>query len=227
MTESSPDARVIEKIAGFFQDSRWLQGYVRGKLRADPAYRAVLTELRRRPQPVLDIGCGLGLLSFYLREHGFAEPILGVDLDGSKIGRAAAIAAREYEGLRFSVCDAREVSPDFSAVVMLDVLHYLEDDSRRRLLEAIAAKASPGGLVLIRNATKDRSLRYALTYLEELFVRAIGWIPGGGIINFPTPDAVASAFRHGGFAEEIRPLWGRTPFSSHYFVFRRIGGDSE
>jgi 2-polyprenyl-3-methyl-5-hydroxy-6-metoxy-1,4-benzoquinol methylase len=222
MTDNAKnDARVIEKIAGFFNDSRWLRGYVRGKLRTDPAYRAVLEELQERPQPVLDIGCGLGLLSFYLREQGLQEPIMGVDCDAPKIKRATEIAAREYSGLDFGVCDAREVSAQYGAVVILDVLHYLEDASQRRLLEDIADKVPEGGVVIIRNAPKDGSLRYRLTYLEELFVRAVGWIRGGGVINFPTKDAVAAPFRARGFSEEIRPLWGRTPFNSYLFVFRR------
>ena len=227
MHDVAPDRRVIEKIAGHFQGSRWLQGYVRGKLRTDPAYTAVLEELRRRPQPLLDIGCGLGLLSFFLREHGVTGPILGVDCDEPKIARAAGIAAREYSGLTFSVGDARNVSADFGAVVMLDVLHYLDDANQRRLLDDVAARVPPGGWAMIRNGIRDGGLRYRITYTEELFVRAIGWIKGEGVINFPTREAVAAAFRQGGFEEEIRPLWGRTPFNSHLFVFRRIDRSSE
>ncbi len=220
---SNPESQksIIEKIAGFFPHSRWLQGYVRGKLKSDPAYHAVLKEMQRSPRPMLDIGCGLGLLSFFLRENGVNERILGVDCDAPKIARASEIAAREYTGLEFSVCDARDVSPDFSAIVLLDVLHYLEDESQQRLLEDIAARIPPGGWALIRNAPKDASLRYRLTYLEELFVRGTGWIKGGGIINFPTIDAVAAPFRKAGFVEEIHPLWGGTPFNSYLFLFRR------
>lgn len=221
MSSSASQSQVLEKIAGFFHGSRWLQGYVRGKLRTDPAYPAVLAEMRRSPQPMLDIGCGLGLLSFFLRENGVSERILGVDCDAPKIARAAKIGAKEYSGLEFAVCDARDVSPDYSAVVLLDVLHYLEDESQQRLLEDIAAKVPPGGWVLIRNAPKDNSLRYRLTYLEELFVRGTGWIKGGGIINFPTINAVAAAFRRSGFEEEIHPLWGGTPFNSYLFLFKR------
>lgn len=223
MTDPGRDA--VETIAGHFHGSRWLQGYVRGKLGSDPAYRAVLEELKLRPQPVLDIGCGLGLLAFFLRQHGVAERILGVDSDARKIAKAAQIAALEYDdGLEFAVGDAREVVAGFGAVVMLDVLHYLEDASQRRLLEEIAARVPPGGVVMVRTALADGSLRYWVTYLEELFVRAVGWIRGGGAINFPTLEAVASAFRRAGFEEEVRPLWGRTPFNSYLLVFRRLDG---
>jgi 2-polyprenyl-3-methyl-5-hydroxy-6-metoxy-1,4-benzoquinol methylase len=225
VAEPAREAEAIEAIAAHFVGSRWLQGYVRGKLRSDPAYRAVLVELERRPQPVLDIGCGLGLLSFFLRRNGFTERIRGVDSDAEKIARAAQIAAREYDaGLEFSVGDAREVAADFGAVVMLDVLHYLEEASQERLLEGLASRVPPGGVVVIRTALADGSLRYWVTYLEEIFVRAIRWIRGGGAINFPTQEGVASIFRRAGFEEEIRPLWGRTPFNSYLLVFRRADG---
>jgi len=219
--KSRSEHDLIEKIVGYFPESRWLQGYVRGKLRTDPAYPAVLERLRERPQPALDIGCGLGLLSFYLREQGYQEPVMGVDCDAKKIAKAAEIAATQYQGLAFAPTDARDVSPDYSAIILLDVLHYLTDESQQALLTAIADKVPAGGIVIIRNAPRDGSWRYRLTWLEEVFVRAIGWIGGGGIINFPTIEAIAEPFRQRGFAEEIKPLWGRTPFNSYLFCFRR------
>lgn len=221
MTDSDIDSRVIATITEYFKDSHWLRGYVRGKLRTDPAYRAVLEELRQSPQPVLDIGCGLGLLSFYLREHGVSVPILGVDCDAPKIAKATAIAEANYSGLDFAVQDAKDVSPDYSAVVILDVLHYLASDHQRNLLENIAEKVPAGGVVILRNAVKEKNLRYRLTYLEELFVRTVGWIKSRAPINFPTKDQVAQPFRARGFTEDIRPLWGNTPFNSTLFVFRR------
>jgi 2-polyprenyl-3-methyl-5-hydroxy-6-metoxy-1,4-benzoquinol methylase len=219
--KASLEHELQEKIAGYFAESRWLQGYVRGKLRTDPAYPAVWERLREQPQAALDIGCGLGLLSFYLREQGYQEPMLGVDCDAKKIAKAAAIAATHYQGLSFAATDARDVAPDYSAIIMLDVLHYLKEESQQALLHAVAERVPPGGIVIIRNAPNDGSWRYRLTYLEELFVRAIGWIGGGGVINFPTIEAIAEPFRQRGFAEEIRPLWGRTPFNSYLFCFRR------
>lgn len=217
---------IIEKIANHFTGSRWLQGYVRGKLRTDPAYRAVLDLLRQHPQSVLDIGCGLGLLSFYLRENGFREPVLGVDSDAKKIAKAGDIAAAHYKGLTFEPTDAREVSVNYSAVVMLDVLHYLNAEAQRSLLQAVAEKIPPGGIVIIRNTPRDSSWRYILTWMEEVFVRVVGWIRGAGIIHFPTVEEVADPFRQRGYGEEIRPLWGRTPFNSHLFVFTRPSADS-
>jgi hypothetical protein len=63
-------------------------------------------------------------------------------------------------------------------------------------------------------------LRFALTRLEEWFVKFSRWIPVSGS-NFPTRAEVSAPFRRAGFQEEIRPLWGLTPFNSYFFSYRR------
>ena len=41
-------------------DRRALQGYVRWKVRTDPAYAAALEGLRGHEFPLVDLGCGVG-----------------------------------------------------------------------------------------------------------------------------------------------------------------------
>jgi hypothetical protein len=97
---------------------------------------------------------------------------------------------------------------------MIDLLHYLSDDEQRALL----AQAAQSELVIIRDAVRDGSWRYRLTYAEEAFARAVGWLKAERL-NFPARDALTSAFY--GFEREIVPMWGRTPFNNYLFVFRR------
>lgn len=223
MKQHSPDndRAVIETIAAHFGGSRWLQGYARGKLRTDPAYGAVFELLRERREPVLDIGCGLGLLSFYLREHGVSEPILGVDRDAAKIARACRIAAAHYTDLRFECKDALDVAPGAGTVVMLDLLHYLGRGKQVALLASLAESTPLGGIVIIRATPRDRTWRFLMTRMEEVFMWGVGWIRGEDRLYFPTVEELAAPFRAHGFREEIRPLWGRTPFNSYLFVFSR------
>ncbi|NEL80947.1 MAG: SAM-dependent methyltransferase, partial [Xanthomonas perforans] len=57
--------------------------YTQAKLRTDPLYPGVLAELRSTTAPVLDLGCGLGLLAHALRADGQALAYHGVDVDAS------------------------------------------------------------------------------------------------------------------------------------------------
>ncbi len=209
---------VAVRVAGLFS-SRLLRGYARGKLRGDPVYQAVLERLRGTAAPLFDVGCGVGLLEFFLRESGFANPITGIDHDERKVAQANAAASR-YEALHFERADAREPMPRGSNVILIDVLHYFSDPEQERILQNAAAAVPPGGLVLVRDAIRDGSLRYRLTAAQEGFSRAIRWLRAERL-NFPTRERIVWPFA--GFAAEIVPLWGRTPFNNYLFVFRRSG----
>ena len=59
----------------------FLRTYVRAKLASDPVYAAVFEQLRGSDLPVIDVGCGVGILAMYLRQRGFTAPIVGIDHD--------------------------------------------------------------------------------------------------------------------------------------------------
>lgn len=206
------------RVADLFA-SRFLRGYTRGKLRGDPVYRAVLDHLRGTTAPLYDVGCGVGLLEFFLRESGFVNPITGIDHDERKVAQANAVAKR-YEGLHFERADARDAMPAGVNVALVDVLHYFSEPDQKRILVNAAAAVPPGGLVIVRDAIRDGSLRYGLTAAQERFSRAIRWLRAERL-NFPVREQITSPFD--GFAAEIVPLWGRTPFNNYLFVFRRPG----
>jgi SAM-dependent methyltransferase len=198
-------------------DSRFLRGYIKGKLRSDPVYNGTLERVGDRP--LFDLGCGVGVLEFYLRELGFTQPILGIDHDAKKVAVATRIAS-SYRDVEFVVGDARSPIPPGMSVTALDILHYFRDQEQSAILENIAAAVPPGGVAIIRDAVRDGSLRYRITKLQEMFSRAIRWLKAERL-NFPTRERIVAPFRARGFAEEIVPLWGRTPFNNYLFVFRR------
>ena len=198
-------------VAALF-DSRFLRGYARSKLARDPVYAAVA---ERIPDlPLLDLGCGLGLLAFSLRQRGFCAPILGVDHDARKIDAARRAADGSVE---FRQGDVRDPIDAQGNVALLDVLHYFSDDDQQMILRNAAACVAPGGVAIIRDAIDDGSWRYRATYIAETFARSIGWLKGERL-NFPTRESIGSAFD--GFDAEVVPLWGRSPFNNYLFVFR-------
>ena len=213
---------MIERIARRYE-GQWLQGYARGKLRSDPAFAAVFQCVKDAPLPVLDVGCGVGLLEFYLRERGFASPLHGFDFDAPKIAQAQRSASAHDKAVTFSVADAGHVLPgERGHVVMLDVLHYLDATAQGDLLERVAERIAPGGLCLIRETPRDATWRFRATQIEELFIRSILWMKSGAV-HFPTIEEVVAPFARRGFSAQVRPLWGRTPFNSHLFILRAGG----
>ncbi len=204
-----------DRVAALF-DSRFLRGYARGKIEHDPVYAAVFARIP--DMPLVDLGCGIGLLPFYLRERGFNQPILGVDHDARKVSAAATATDGRYHALTFRTGDARESLSFLGSVVMLDLLHYFDDATQLRILRNAAACVMPGGAAIIRDALRDGTWRYRLTYLQESAARAIGWLRAERL-NFPTRQTLVAAFD--GFTVEEIPLRGGLPLNNYLFVFRR------
>jgi 2-polyprenyl-3-methyl-5-hydroxy-6-metoxy-1,4-benzoquinol methylase len=217
---SAAETALIARIAARYA-RREHRSYVRGKLRWDPVFRAVEPLLAASPRPLLDVGCGLGLLGQYLRESGFRARYLGIDLDARKIGEAQ-LAARNGLDLEFAAGSATAL-PEFRGdVALLDVLHYLPAGHQQLALAEAAARVPPGGLLEIRNVVRDASWRFRVTVAQEHFSRALRWMRYPAT-HFPERDEIEAPLRATGFSTEVRPLWGRTPFNSYLFVARRDG----
>ena len=195
--------------------SGFLRSYVRVKTATDPVYNAVYEHLRHSKLPVLDVGCGVGILAFYLRERGFAAPISGIDHDGRKVEIARRVADGD-ENLSFAIGDARTPFEFQGNVVLLDVLHYFTDEDQVAILRNAA---SAGGMVLIRDGIRDGSFRYRFTYAQETLARIGGWLKAERL-NFPTADTIEQSF-NGAFRREVQPMSGRLPFNNYLFAFRR------
>jgi 2-polyprenyl-3-methyl-5-hydroxy-6-metoxy-1,4-benzoquinol methylase len=211
----------LRRIAARFDVSLPTRGYIIGKIATDPAYRAVLEQCTDSPFPIIDIGCGLGLLAHYLREHGCPTLIHGFDFDARKIELARRAAKRAgLTDVSFAVGDVADVPPHESNLVLLDVLHYLEVRAQQRLLQTLADRARAGGTVIIRSALRENSWRYRLTLAQEHWTRWSGWINSPAPIRFPSAAEIAAPFLAAGCRCEALPLWGRTPFNSHLFVAR-------
>ena len=220
--ESNEHESACRKIADRFPE-RWLRLYVFAKLRSDPVFPAAYQLLRETSQPVTDLGCGVGLLAFYLRERNCHMPITGVDCDKRKIERAREIARRNYEGVSFRKTQARRSVPREGHIAVFDLLHYLSPNDQSDLLDQLASRLSPGCLLLIRDCPRDAGPRYWLTHLAERLAQVTTWnlkTP----LYFPSRDEIGSVFNEEHFAHATRSLWGRTPFNNHLFVFRRRGG---
>lgn len=193
----------------------FLRSYVRLKTAGDPAYDAVFEALRGSSEAIVDLGCGIGALEFYLRERGLAAPIAGVDHDSRKVAVARGVANGD-RSLSFEIGDVRAARDLPGTIVILDVLHYLTDDEQATLLDRAA---STGSTVVIRDAVRDGTWRYWATVGQETLARAGGWLRVDRL-NFPTREAIERPFR-GDFDCEMRALFGRTPFNNYLFVFRR------
>lgn len=230
-TRPVPAARARHIASAFgperWYGNRWDLHYTRAKLGSDPLYPGVCAALQGSRLPLLDLGCGLGLLAHALRAEGLAMPYRGIDLDGAKIRRAkrAALRARLPEAM-FEARDLADPGFDLASlghqgnVAVLDVLQFVPEPAQQRLLEQVIAMLVPGSRLVIRTGLADGSRRARITRAVDVFSRLVGWMsaaPG----SYPDPDRLRAAFDDAGLESRFTPLYGRTPFNNWLIVATR------
>lgn len=230
-TRPVPAARA-RRIASAFGPERWYGNrwdlhYTRAKLASDPLYPGVCEALHGSRLPLLDLGCGLGLLVHALRAEGLGMAYRGIDLDAAKIHRAKRAARRA--GLEDAMFEARDLAdPGFDLaalghrgnVAVLDVLQFVPPPAQRLLLDQVIAMLIPGSCLVIRTGLADGSRRARITRAVDVFSRLVGWMdaaPG----SYPDPDRLRAAFDAAGLASRFTPLYGRTPFNNWLIVASR------
>lgn len=211
---------------------RFARHWTAGKLEGDPVFRHLLASgLLPRDARILDLGCGQGVLAAMLgaaREahargewpHDWPQPpnpaaMRGIDISRRGVERAAR-ANPEGEFIAGNIADATFANSD--AVVILDVLHYLDALSQQQVLERVRDTLAPGGVLLLRIGDAGKGARFAVTRAVDFVVTALrGSIPR-------THVKPAAEWRRQleelGFAVEAQPMSAGTPFANVLLVAR-------
>ncbi len=190
--------------------------WVRAKLLGDPAAKLVADVASGS---LLDLGTGRGQLPLLLLLLGRGSRVRGIDWDAAKI----AAATRAGEGLSASfVCADVRTAPMEAAdtVLLIDVLHYFTVEEQDAILDRAAAAVRPGGRILVRDADATAGWRSAVTLWEERVFTLLR-VNRGERVRFRPALDLAARLEAAGFACEIRPASGGTPFANVLLVGRR------
>ena len=161
--------------------------------------------LLRDRKHILDLGCGQGLLTAWLRAaaanfeeggwpQGWPPPpssrIRGIELMSRDVERARAALGPHCEISQGDIRTAALGTAD--AVVILDVLHYMTDEEQREVLKRVRAALPAAGLLLLR--VGDAEWRPALS-LQSVGRqdRDVVARPFAGADLLPQPRAMARA----------------------------------
>lgn len=215
-------------IARRFLPGRYHYHYCRSKLRSDPLYDGVADALRGSEAPLLDLGCGLGLLAHTLDAAGVTLPYRGVDNDADKIAAAQmAAAAGDLQHSRFDVVDLARGFPPVhrGSVAILDMLQFLSEDERHGLLRSAADCLMPGARLVIRTGLADGNWRSTITRGADWFARAVRWMNAAPRC-YPTRAGLEADLAAFGLRVTATPLWGRTPFNNWLFVAEPVSGST-
>jgi predicted exporter/SAM-dependent methyltransferase len=132
---------------------RHLPGYprifARFKIMIDPMF-AELQKYVQNPRRIIDIGCGYGIPATWLLEIYPQAKVFGLEPDEERV-----LIANRAIGSRGSIQAGRapdlpEVEGSVDYVLMLDMLHLINDGELRLVLQRIYDKLEIGGTLLIR-----------------------------------------------------------------------------
>jgi SAM-dependent methyltransferase len=123
--------------------------FARFKIMIDPMF-AELQNYVRNPRRIIDIGCGYGIPSAWLLEIYPQAQVFGLEPDEHRV-----LMASHAIGTRGNVQVGRapnlpEVEGSVDYVLMVDMLHLINDEEVRLTLQRIYEKLEAGGTLLIR-----------------------------------------------------------------------------
>ena len=215
---------------------RWAWHWARGKLARDPVFRGLLESGELPPHArVLDIGCGQGLIAALL--HACAQAAArgawpaawpsapsaaaytGIELMPRDVARGNAA----LRGLPFSpelICaDMRDATlPECDVVVILDVLHYVEQAAQLAVLTRVRdALAASSGRLLLRVGDAASARGFAASQWVDRIVTAARGHRAAPTWGRPLAEWTA-LLQDLGFAVRSVPMSQGTPFANVLLV---------
>jgi len=237
-----------EACAPYRRAGRFAWHFARGKLGRDPAFRSLLERGELEPGArIVDIGCGQGLLASLLRSADrldarclwpAAWPVApratvytGLDLLSRDVQRAVAALGHERGDepeasratARFVCADmVGAVLPDCDAVVILDVLHYVDHAAQERVLREVHRALVPGGRLLLRVGDASQRSAFRFTQAVDRVVTLLRSRRFAPMCVRPLTEWMALLQRLG-FAVQSVPMSQGTPFANVMLVAERLG----
>nr|MDJ0522256.1 class I SAM-dependent methyltransferase [Planctomycetota bacterium] len=118
------------------------------------------------------------------------------------------VRTESMEGLTFPRC---------SGVALVDVMHYLPEESQHDLLARCAHALEPGGVIVLRDPDASGGWRFRLTRLHERIATRFGWTQAS-LGHFRSVRGWAAQLEEQGLEARILPRRLLTPYADRTVI---------
>jgi SAM-dependent methyltransferase len=129
----------------------------------------------RGKKRVLDVGCGFGLFGCYFSAMYPEISYVGYDLNEGRVDQANRAAEKlGLSNVKFKVGDARDldINDEFDAILMVDLLHHIDDIAKAKLLETCRDHLAKDGRLIVKDVTTHPFPKIFFTWaLDVLMTR--------------------------------------------------------
>lgn len=207
--------------------------FARGKLGRDPAFMFLLARglLDRNTKTILDLGCGQGLLAAWLiaaielhrrGQWPVSWPVpprephcIGIELMQSDVTRAQVALGGNAAFICGDICNTPFPSAD--AIVILDVLHYVDYAKQNEVLERVRAALNPRGQLLLRVGDAAAGLPFKISNWVD---HVVTFARGHRLLSLycRTLNEWRTQLENLGFRVDAVPMSAGTPFANILLV---------
>ena len=146
----------------------FLEWYMKIKIDLEKNYQR-FHEMIPKQGDILDIGCGYGFLAYMLSFTSPERKITGIDYDEEKIETANNCFSKS-SNINFVSSDISAYTfQEYDAIIMADILHYLQPDEQELVIKKSIRHLRRGGVIIIRDGNKDLEKRHKGTRFTEFF----------------------------------------------------------
>lgn len=179
--------------------------FSRFKLQSDPMFTdlpELLSNRRAQIRTILDIGCGYGVPGCWCLEYCENANVTGIDPDPERIRVAALAMGERGHLLESSAAELPSLPEPADLVLVLDMLHYLDDESVKTLFANCFIAMADKGTLLIRSVIRPSARKKSWSWkLEDLRVRI-----SGGVAYYRSREEMAKFLTDAGFCVEVNTV---------------------